>query len=87
MPEKNQEKKVKEFKFLPLTVGLETKGGIFTPLVLRGTPLPAKRQKIFSTASDNQAAVDIRLYIGERPITQKNLELTQLVLKHYSLDR
>jgi hypothetical protein len=80
MTEKNQEKPVREFKFLPLTVGLETKGGIFTPIVLRGTPLPAKRQQT-STASDNQAAVDIRLYIGERPIAKKNQELTQLLLK------
>ncbi len=75
-----KENEKKEFKILPLSVGIETLGGIFTPLVLRGTPLPAKRHQTFSTASDNQKAVEIKIYIGERPIAQKNLEIANLTL-------
>jgi hypothetical protein len=80
MTELKENKQIKEFKILPLSVGLETVGGIFTPLVLRGTPLPAKRHQSFSTASDNQKAVEIRIYIGERPIAKKNLEIKRLTL-------
>lgn len=80
MTERKKNKERKEFKILPLSVGIETIGGIFTPLVLRGTPLPAKRHQTFSTASDNQKAVEIKIYIGERPIAQKNLEIASLTL-------
>lgn len=69
------------FKFLPLTIGIETLGGIFTPLILRGTPLPTTRYQTFSTASDNQEGVYIKIFIGERPIAQKNMKLADLELK------
>lgn len=64
-----------QYDFLPMSVGIETLGGIFTPIALRGTPLPAKRQQIFSTAADNQPAVTIAIYFGERPIANKNIKL------------
>lgn len=68
------------FDFLPISVGIETLGGVFTPIVLRGTPLPAKRQQTFSTAADNQPAVTIKIYIGERSIAKSNLLLKQFEL-------
>jgi hypothetical protein len=80
MAERKEDEERREFKILPLSVGIETLGGIFTPLILRGTPLPAKRYQTFSTAADNQKAVEIRIYIGERPIAQKNLEIAKLTL-------
>lgn len=68
------------FDFLPISVGIETRGGVFTPIVLRGTPLPAKRQQTFSTAADNQSAVTIKIYMGERPIAKSNRLLKQFEL-------
>ena len=66
---------------MPLTLGIETLGGIATPLVRRGTPLPAVRTQVFSTASDNQPAVDIRVVMGEGPIAEKNEAITKFTLK------
>jgi len=80
MTEQKDKRERKEFKVLPLSIGIATVGGIFTPIVLRGTPLPAKRHQTFSTASENQKEVEINIYIGERPIAQKNLELSNLTL-------
>ena len=68
------------FSFLPLTIRMETVGGIATPLVLRGTPLPTKRSETFSTASDNQSSVKVSLFIGERPLTKDNLFLGEFYL-------
>jgi hypothetical protein len=67
-------------KFLPLSIKLETFGGIATPLVLRGTPLPTKRSDVFSTAEDNQASIELRLFIGERPLTRDNIPIGQFML-------
>ena len=61
------------FKFLPLTLGIETVGGLSTPLVRRGTPLPARRTQTFSTAKDNQKGVTIQVYLGESPIAANNI--------------
>lgn len=66
---------IMEYKFLPLTLSMETVGGIATPLVKRGTPLPAKRKQRFSTATDNQKAVTVSIFYGESPISRKNISL------------
>ena len=63
MAEQKEDEERREFNILPLSVGIETLGGIFTPIVLRGTPLPAKRYQTFSTAIDNQKDEERRIYI------------------------
>lgn len=63
------------FEFLPLSIRLETSGGIATPVVLRGTPLPATRWETFSTASDSQASFDVELLLGESPLARNNSKL------------
>jgi molecular chaperone DnaK (HSP70) len=50
----------------PLSLGLETLGGVFTRLIERNTTVPAKKSQLFSTAEDNQSAVTIRVFQGER---------------------
>jgi hypothetical protein len=67
-------------KFLPLSIKMATLGGIGTPLVLRGTPLPTKRSDVFSTAADNQPSVLIELFIGERPLTRDNIPIGDFLL-------
>jgi molecular chaperone DnaK len=56
----------------PLTLGIETMGGIMTPLIPKNTTIPTTKSQIFSTAADNQPAVDIMVYQGERPIANQN---------------
>jgi hypothetical protein len=76
MPQQEKpEQKQQSFRFLPLTLCIETLGGVATPLVLRGTPLPALRTQVFSTASDNQTAVAIRVLMGESPIAKRNVHV------------
>lgn len=72
---------LRSFPFLPLTIRIETLGGIATPLVLRGTPLPTTRSETFSTASDNQATVEINLLMGESSLSQNNLSLGKFKLE------
>lgn len=56
----------------PLTLGIETMGGVMTPLIERNTTIPTTKSNVFSTAEDNQPAVDIMVYQGERPMARDN---------------
>ena len=56
----------------PLSLGIETLGGVFTKMIERNTTIPTKKQEIFSTAADNQPSVDIHVLQGERPMAHDN---------------
>ncbi len=64
----------------PLSLGLETLGGVMTKLIERNTTIPTKKSQIFSTASDMQTAVDIHILQGERPMAKDNIELGKFTL-------
>ena len=64
----------------PLSLGIETLGGVFTRLIWRNTTIPVQRSQIFSTADDNQAAVSIKVYQGEREMAAGNSALGQFDL-------
>lgn len=59
----------------PLTLGLETLGGVMTPIIERNTTIPTQKKQVFSTAADNQPAVTIRVLQGERPMAHDNKEI------------
>ncbi|WP_019632056.1 molecular chaperone DnaK [Actinomadura atramentaria] len=59
----------------PLSLGIETKGGVFTKIIERNTTIPTKRSEVFSTADDNQPSVEIQVYQGERPMAAQNKKL------------
>ena len=59
----------------PLTLGIETMGGILTPIIEKNTMIPTKKSQVFSTAEDNQPAVSIQVYQGERKIANQNKQL------------
>ena len=65
----------------PLTIGIETMGGILTPLIERNSTIPTKKSQIFSTAEDNQSAVTIRVFQGERKMATDNKLLGQFNLE------
>ena len=56
----------------PLTLGIETMGGVLTPLITRNTTIPTTKSQVFSTAEDNQPSVDIMVFQGERPMARDN---------------
>jgi molecular chaperone DnaK len=65
----------------PLSLGIETEGGIFTKLVERNTTIPTERKQVFSTAADNQSAVTVSVFQGERPMARDNRLLGQFNLE------
>ena len=65
----------------PLTLGIETEGGVMTALVERNTTVPAERKKVFSTAADNQTGVTVKVFQGERPMANDNRLLGEFNLE------
>lgn len=64
----------------PLTLGVETLGGVATPLINRNTTIPTAKSEIFSTAGDNQTQVEIHIVQGERPLARDNKSLGRFIL-------
>src|SRR5690606_24475955 len=64
----------------PLSLGIETLGGVFTKLIERNTTIPTSKSQIFSTATDNQPSVEIHVLQGERPMAADNKTLGRFIL-------
>lgn len=71
----------------PLTLGIETYGGIFSPLIPRNTAVPVKREQIFSTAVDGQTGVEIGVYQGERPLVKDNMRIGNVKLSNIPVNQ
>src|SRR5207237_6981211 len=68
------------FDVIPLSLGIETMGGVATKLIERNTTIPTSRSQIFSTAADNQTSVEIHISQGERAMASDNKSLGRFVL-------
>jgi molecular chaperone DnaK len=77
---KGQVREVLLLDVTPLTLGLETLGGIATPLIPRNTTIPTSKSQVFSTATDNQPSVEIHVLQGERPMAGDNRSLGRFIL-------
>jgi molecular chaperone DnaK len=64
----------------PLSLGIETLGGVFTPLIPRNTTIPTKKSEVFSTAADGQSQVEVHVMQGERPMATHNKTLGRFIL-------
>ncbi|MFA6135838.1 MAG: molecular chaperone DnaK [Candidatus Paceibacterota bacterium] len=65
---------------IPLSLGIETLGGVFTPIIEKNTTIPTSKSQIFSTAADNQTSVEIHILQGERPMATDNKTLGRFIL-------
>ncbi|MBI3620480.1 molecular chaperone DnaK [Candidatus Roizmanbacteria bacterium] len=65
----------------PLTLGVETLGGVMTPLIQRNTTVPTSKSEVFSTAADNQTQVEVHILQGERPMARDNKSLGRFILE------
>lgn len=65
----------------PLTLGVETYGGVLTPLIQRNTTIPTSKSEVFSTAADNQTQVEVHVLQGERPLAKDNKSLGRFILE------
>ena len=72
---KGEIKDIQLLDVTPLSLGIETLGGVFTRLIERNTTIPTRKSETFSTAADNQPAVTVRVLQGERPMASDNVEL------------
>jgi molecular chaperone DnaK len=77
---KGEAKEVVLLDVTPLTLGIETLGGVRTPLIERNTTIPTSKTQIFSTAADNQTQVEINVLQGERPMAADNKSLGRFIL-------
>ncbi len=64
----------------PLTLGIETLGGVMTPIIPRNTTIPVRKSQIFTTAADNQTSVEIHVLQGERPLARDNRSIARFIL-------
>ncbi len=64
----------------PLTLGIETLGGVMTPLITRNTTIPTQKSEVFTTAADNQHSVDVHVLQGERPMAAENKTIGRFML-------
>ena len=67
----------------PLSLGIETLGGVFTRLITRNTTIPTKRSQVFSTAQDGQTTVEIKVFQGEREIARENKKLGEFLFSGF----
>jgi molecular chaperone DnaK len=68
----------------PLSLGIETLGGVFTKLIESNTTIPSKKSETFSTAAENQPSVEINVLQGESPMAKDNKNLGRFILRWYS---
>jgi len=77
---KGEVKDVLLLDVVPLSLGIETLGGVFTVIIPRGTTIPTRRSQVFTTAADNQTAVTIHVLQGERPLAKDNKSIARFDL-------